>query len=83
MAIVASYDVVDKLLKPLGIDTKHLIRCHIYFGPDDMVRVHVEYALEEPTQDALTEWKRYALAELEDTPEQVFDDIIRIFNKEN
>lgn len=79
--IVASYWVADKLLKPLGVDTKHLIRCHIFFEPNDMVRVNCEYALEDPSKEAVGRWKRYALAELEGTPEEIFDDIIEIFDE--
>ncbi len=79
--IVTSYYVADKLLKPLGIDTKHLIRCHIFFEPDDIVRVNCEYALEDPSKEAVGRWKRYALAELEDTPEDIFEDILELLDE--
>ena len=79
--IVASYYVADKLLKPLGINTKCLIRCHIFFEPDDLVLVKCEYALEDPSKEAVGRWKRYALAELMETPEDVFDDIMELIDK--
>jgi hypothetical protein len=79
--IVASYYAADKLLKPLGVDTKRLIRCHIFFEPDDMVRVNCEYALEDPSKEAVGRWKRYALAELIPTPQDEFDDLMEVYDE--
>ena len=81
MAIVTSNYAAKELLEPLGISMKGLKRCHIFFEPDDLVLVKVEYALHEPSKRAKARWKRYALSELKETPEEVFDDIIEILDE--
>ncbi len=82
MAIVTSNYAAKELLEPLGISMKGLKRCHIFFEPDDLVLVKVEYALHEPSKEAKAKWKRYALTELKATPKEEFDDIIEILGED-
>jgi len=64
--IISSNTAIDKLLKPLGIETKNLRSCTMHFEMDDIVRVTVVYLLEDPGEEAILVLKKYALTELED-----------------
>lgn len=68
--IVSSKYAMNLLLKPLGIDIKHLKKCTIEFNIDDAVCVTTEHFLEEPIEEAQTLIKRFYLAELDNEVEK-------------